>query len=86
MIWTVLVRNGILTQNTMMKLLLLSDVDECLEDIHDCAHDQICTNNDGSFMCSCGSGYTLASNGEGCNGNNYSIYQSILIMELIQFN
>ena len=41
-------------------------VDECAEDIDGCAH--ICTDTDFSYTCSCRSGYSLASDGHGCNG------------------
>ena len=42
------------------------DVNECLVNNGGCQ--QICTNTDGSFMCSCNTGYVLAGNGLGCNG------------------
>ena len=38
----------------------LLDVDECSEDTHVCA--QTCTNNNGSFLCSCDTGFILAVN------------------------
>ena len=45
----------------------LTDIDECAEDIDSCA--QICVNVAGSYSCSCGSGYHLASDSHGCDGN-----------------
>ena len=45
-----------------------SDVNECATSNGGCA--QTCTNNVGSFVCSCQSGYTLASNDLSCNGMN----------------
>ena len=46
-------------------LLSLSiDIDECTEGTHLCS--QTCTNSIGSYSCSCGSGYRLASNRHGC--------------------
>ena len=42
------------------------DINECTADTDDC--DQVCTNTDGSFTCSCNSGYTLDSNERTCNG------------------
>ena len=42
------------------------DIDECFDDIDGCA--QQCTDTDGSYNCSCGSGYTLASDDHGCDG------------------
>ena len=43
-----------------------TDVDECATNNGGCA--QTCTNTVGSFVCSCQSGYTLASNGLTCDG------------------
>ena len=42
------------------------DIDECIENTDGCA--QICTNNAGSFTCSCSQGYVLASNDRNCIG------------------
>ena len=41
-------------------------MDECSEDTVGCA--QTCTNTDGSFECSCGTGYTLSADNFGCDG------------------
>ena len=49
-----------------MYIYFCLDIDECTAGTHDC--DQVCTNTDGSFTCSCNSGYTLDSNGRRCNG------------------
>ena len=43
---------------------LLLDINECLVNNGDCQH--ICTNTDGSFECSCNTGYT---GGQFCTGN-----------------
>ena len=43
-----------------------TDIDECSAGTHDC--DQICTNNAGSYTCSCNDGHVLDSNGRTCNG------------------
>ena len=40
------------------------DIDECATNTHDC--DQLCTNTDGSFECSCNSGFTLSGDGRTC--------------------
>ena len=45
---------------------MILDVDECSEDTVGCA--QTCTNTDGSFECSCGTGYTLSADNFGCDG------------------
>ena len=42
------------------------DINECDEDIDDCA--QICTDTKFSYTCSCQAGYRLASDGHGCHG------------------
>ena len=43
----------------------LVDIDECAEDLDNCA--QYCTNTIGSYHCSCGSCYRLASNRYSCD-------------------
>lgn len=40
------------------------DINECTEGTHHC--DQTCTNSIGSYSCSCGSSYRLATNGLSC--------------------
>ena len=54
-----------------------ADIDECVEDIDDCA--QNCTDTDGSYVCSCGIGYRLANDSHGCNGgyDNKNIYLEV---------
>ncbi len=42
------------------------DINECSVTAHGCAH--FCTNNDGSFRCSCRSGFVLESDGKSCAG------------------
>ena len=42
------------------------DIDECADGIDGCT--QICTNANGTYTCSCSSGYRLASNRRMCNG------------------
>ena len=53
---------------------LCIDINECNEEIDDCA--QNCTNTNGSYTCSCNTGYRLGSDGHSCFGtkinNNYS--------------
>ena len=43
-----------------------ADINECSEDSDNCHHH--CSNTDGSFVCSCNPGFTLASDGKTCNG------------------
>ena len=42
------------------------DINECLTNNGGC--DQNCFNNDGSFYCTCNTGYFLSSNGLSCIG------------------
>ena len=46
-----------------------TDVNECRTANGRCA--QTCTDTDDSFLCSCGSGYTLAYDGFSCSGNEF---------------
>ena len=43
-----------------------TNVNECATNNGGCAH--TCTDTEGSFTCSCRSGFVLASNGLDCNG------------------
>ena len=45
---------------------LLPDVNECLDGSHLCA--QTCVNTEGSYVCSCGTGYRLNNDGLNCSG------------------
>ena len=56
---------------TRVILMVITDVDECSEDTDGCS--QTCSNTYGSFMCSCGSGFTLANDNLGCNGKKTSL-------------
>ena len=52
-------------------MIICTDVDEC--DTGNGGCDQNCTNNDGSFLCSCCTGYTLAEDDLGCDGKLGSV-------------
>ena len=43
------------------------DIDECRMGTHGCDH--ICSNDPGSYTCSCNTGYDLTSNGRTCKGS-----------------
>ena len=45
---------------------LLTDIDECAANSHDCHLSATCTNTDGSFACACNEGYT--GDGRKCSG------------------
>ena len=45
--------------------MICTDIDECGNGTDGC--DQLCTNTDGSFLCGCGSGFTLDQDGKLCN-------------------
>ena len=44
------------------------DVDECATDVDNCEHN--CSNNNGSYTCTCRQGYRLHSNGRQCDGKH----------------
>ena len=43
-----------------------ADIDECAENTDGC--EQMCTDTDGSFECSCGDGFSVSSDGKSCDG------------------
>ena len=45
---------------------MISDINECAEGIDDCA--QLCEDTNGSYTCSCSSGYSLTDDSHGCDG------------------
>ena len=55
----------------ILTLRILPDVDECAVENGGCHHS--CHNTAGSFECRCGSGYSLASDGKTCNGEDAPI-------------
>ena len=46
--------------------ITFSDIDECTEESDNCHHNATCNNTDGSFNCTCNSGYR--GNGTFCEG------------------
>ena len=47
-------------------IILLIDINECSEATDDCAHN--CTNTNGSYTCSCNTGYHLDNDRHSCYG------------------
>ena len=54
------------TVNWKLSLYLISDIDECMTENGGC--NQTCTNQIGSFVCSCNVGFELDIDGLACNG------------------
>ena len=52
-------------------LYYLIDIDECKSGAHQCT--QICTNNNGSYTCSCNNGYELSKDERTCTGEEINI-------------
>ena len=65
-----------------------TDIDECASNSSGCQ--DICSNTDGSFECSCRRGYTLGSNGRVCNGkhppNSFSYVTQIITTCIFQIS
>ncbi|KAI6653400.1 Fibrillin-2-like [Oopsacas minuta] len=57
------------------------DIDECSISTDNCQ--QICTNNNGSFICSCEPGYTLDTDMSTCSGVNKLTSQGILLLAIV---
>ena len=55
-----------------------ADINECIDVVHKCYINAICTNNDGSYSCSCESGYS--GNGTACAGMKILIYYIIFLL------
>ena len=51
--------------------IFYTDIDECATANGGCM--QICSNNLGSFACTCGTGYTLNVDGLTCDGKKYNM-------------
>ena len=51
--------------------LLPIDINECAKLNGNCS--QICTNSNGSYACSCFSGFQINSNNQSCNGKDFNV-------------
>lgn len=56
--------------------IIYTDINEC-NGVNGCQ--QLCTNTEGSYTCSCSEGFDLAEDGKRCNGIEYHIPRSLLI-------
>ena len=68
--------NGSIMHITSTHCVIIIDINECSTNNGGCA--QTCTNTVGSFQCTCRSGYTLASNSRGCNGESNNSMNELL--------
>ena len=50
----------------LLSFMMITDINECGTSNGGCEH--TCTNTDGSYYCSCNSGYSLDGDGHACNG------------------
>ena len=64
-------RRGLIT---FITLINSTDINECVLNTDDCDH--ICSNNVGSYQCTCLTGYGLASDQHSCEGK-YPLYGSL---------
>ena len=62
----------------MYSYWFIIDIDECNDFNKECAQD--CTNINGSYTCSCGTGYVLSNDGHNCTG-----ILSINIIQLVYY-
>ena len=59
---------SIIYLSVMSVLSFFADIDECAEQVINCEF--MCHNTNGSYACSCDTGYTLAINGFSCISKN----------------
>ena len=53
-------------KRSILYVIFIVDIDECAQGISNC--EQVCTNSDGAFNCSCFSGFVLHTNSHSCSG------------------
>ena len=58
--------SSILCLTLVMSLCYFTDINECLTNNAGCS--DICVNTDGSYQCTCGSGFELDSDNHTCKG------------------
>ena len=57
----------------------IADINECSLDIDGCEHN--CNNADGSYYCSCITGYALTMNGKNCTGKHNAYLKDMYLSE-----
>ena len=57
--------NDLGSSESTVFLYVLSDIDKCLSNVHNCDANATCSNSPGTFTCTCNNGYT----GQGTSGN-----------------
>lgn len=71
---------------SLLLFLFNADINECVDNIHNCHNDAICNNTNGSFYCTCHDGYS--GNGVNCSGTaiitNY-LFSYLFILRLALF-
>ena len=60
-----------------------ADIDECAAETDTCHQEATCMDTDGSYICTCNSGYT--GDGQICNGNQFPVSQCHLLASIIGF-
>lgn len=74
-------QSSFLAGNPLNILILLSDLDECELDTHDCHMNATCRNAKGSFACLCNVGFK--GDGKQCQGIGF-IYSFIVLKRKLQ--
>ena len=83
-IWLVMVWH--LNSSVIIIIVSFPDIDECEEGTSGCY--QICTNNNGSYVCSCIDGYDLDMDSRTCNGQYLiiSLYIFVSTWHVLHFS
>jgi len=58
-----------------------ADIDECTPETDTCHQEATCMDTDGSYICTCNSGYT--GDGQICNGKQVLVHFAICLHQLL---
>ena len=61
----------------------MTDIDECAADTNPCDENAICTNNNGSYSCTCKQGFT--GDNTTCEGKEHDLLTSFKLNFLLSF-